>query len=140
MASRVFLVDGDLSARRGLARLLRTTGHDVREFASASELLDSLHPETSGCLVLDAGTPGLSGAELLAQLEARQIDLPVIVISAGDEPEIRRRAYAMNAAGFFRKPVDGTALLDAIAWTLRSTRPGAVRKSQPDPSENGVFP
>ena len=140
MASRVFLVDGDLSARRGLARLLRTAGHDVREFASANELLDSLHPETSGCLVLDAGTPGLSGGELLAKLDALRIDLPIIVISADDEPEIRRRAYAMNAAGFFRKPVDGTALLDAIAWTLRSTRPGAVRKSHPDPSENGVFP
>ena len=140
MASRVFLVDGDMSARRGLARLLRTAGHDVRDFASANELLDSVHPETSGCLVLDAGTPGLSGGELLAELEAHRIDLPVIVISADDEPEIRRRAYAMKAAGFFRKPVDGTALLDAIAWALRSNRPGAARKNQPDPSENGVFP
>jgi len=28
----------------------------------------------------------------------------------------------MKAAGFFRKPVDGTALLDAIDWALRSRR------------------
>lgn len=127
MASRVFLVDGDLSARRGLARLLRTAGHDVREFGSASELLDSLQSGTSGCLVLDAGTPGLSGGELPAELAARQTDLPVIVISADDEQEIRRRAYALNAVGFFRKPVDGTALLDAIAWALRSAGPSATR-------------
>jgi FixJ family two-component response regulator len=127
MASRVFLVDGDSSARRGLARLLRTAGHDVLEFGTANELLDSLDPETSGCLVLDAETSGLSGGELLAELEARQTDLPVIVISADDEPEIRRRAYAMNAVGFFRKPVDGTALLDAIAWAMRSTGPNASR-------------
>ena len=125
MASRVFLVDGDLSARRGLARLLRTAGHDVREFASASELLDSLHPETSGCLVLDAGTPGLSGGELVAELDALRIDLPVIVISADDEPEIRRQAYAFGAVGFFRKPVDGTALLDAIAWAKQMADYGA---------------
>jgi len=140
MVSRVFLVDGDISARRGLARLLRTAGHEVRDFASADELLDALDHETSGCLVLDAVMPGLSGGELLVELEARQIDLPVIVISADDEPEIRHLAHAMNAAGFFRKPVDGTALLDAIAWALRSTRPGAALKSHPDPSENGVFP
>jgi FixJ family two-component response regulator len=124
MASRVFLVEGDLSARRGLVRLLRTAGHDVLEFGSASELLDSVHPGTSGCLVLDADRPGRSGGQLVAELEARQTDMPIIVISAVDEPEIRRR---VNAVGFFRKPVDGTALLDAIAWALRSTDPGATR-------------
>jgi len=127
MPSRVLVVDDDQSARRGVARLLRAAGHDVREFASANELLDSLDPEMSGCLVLDARMPGLSGVELLAELEARQIDLPVIVISADDEPEIRREAYAMGAVGFFRKPVDGTALLDAIAWVLQSTHPGGDR-------------
>ncbi len=108
-------------------RLLRTAGHDVLEFGSASELLDSVHPGTSGCLVLDADRPGRSGGQLVAELEARQTDMPIIVISAVDEPEIRRRANAMNAVGFFRKPVDGTALLDAIAWALRSTDPGATR-------------
>jgi len=132
MASRVFLVDDDLSARRGLARLLRTAGHHVRAFASASELLDSLDPETSGCLVLDAGAPGPSGAELLAEIELRQVDLRVIVITAGDEPEIKRRAHAMNAVGCFRKPVDGAALLDSIAWVLRSAGPGTARSSRPD--------
>jgi len=121
---RVFVVDDDESARRGLARLLRAAGHDVSEFASANEFLDALDPEVSGCMVLDARMPGLSGGELQAELKARHIDLPVIVITADDRPEIRREAYAMKAAGFFRKPVDGTALLDAIAWALRSTSPG----------------
>jgi FixJ family two-component response regulator len=121
---RVFIVDDDESARRGLARLLRVAGHDVREFASANELLDSLDPEMPGCLLLDVRMPGLSGGKLLAELQARWIDLPVIVITADDEPEIRRQAHAMGAVGFFRKPVDGTALLDAIAWVLGSTGPG----------------
>ena len=133
MASRVFVVDDDLSARRGLARLLRTAGYHVRAFASSSELLDSLDPETSGCLVLDARAPGPSGAELVAEIELRQIDLKVIVITAGEEPEIRRRAYAMKAVGCFRKPVDGAALLDSIAWVLRCAGPGTARSSRPDP-------
>ena len=121
---RVFIVDDDESARRGLARLLRVAGYDVCEFTSASELLGSLDPEMTGCLLLDVRMPGLSGGELLAELKARRIDLPVIVISADDEPEIRRQAHALGAVGFFRKPVDGTALLDAITWVMRSTGPG----------------
>ncbi len=122
-AQCVFLVDDDRSARSGLARLLRAAGHSVREFASANELLDALEPDLSECvLVLDARMPGLSGEELQAELEARDVDLPVLVVTADDEPATRLQAEKMKAVGFFRKPVDGTALLDAIDWALRCRR------------------
>ena len=95
----------------------------MREFASANEFLDALENDVSECvLVLDARIPGLSGEELQAELEARDVDLPILVVTADDDPETRRKAQKMKAAGFFRKPVDGTALLDAIDWALRSRR------------------
>jgi FixJ family two-component response regulator len=114
----VFIVDDDPSARSGLTRLLRTAGHDVRNFATANEFLDSLDPEMTGCLVLDIRMPGLSVEELQAKLEARGTHLPIIVITGDDDPEARRKAQNIKAVGFFRKPVDGTALLDAIKWVL----------------------
>jgi FixJ family two-component response regulator len=120
IARRVFVVDDDLSSRRGLARLLRAAGHDTLDFASADEFLNAFDPETSGCLVLDARMPGMSGEELQAELVDRGADLAIIMITGDDDPETRRRALTMRAAGFFRKPVDGTALLDAIAWAMRS--------------------
>jgi FixJ family two-component response regulator len=129
-ATCVFVVDDDPSARRGLARLLRTAGHDVRDFASANEFLDALDPQVSGCLVLDARMPGLSGEELHQELKGRGVELPIIVVTADDDPEARQRALRMRAAGFFRKPVDGTALLDAIRWALRSEQRG--RQPQED--------
>ena len=119
-ATYVFVLDDDPSARGGLARLLRTAGHDVRDFASANEFLDALDPPISGCLVLDARMPGLSGEELQEELKARGVDLPIIVVTADDNPETRQRALRMGAVGFFRKPVDGPALLDAIRWAMRS--------------------
>ncbi len=115
----VFVVDDDRSARRGIARLLRTAGHDVRAFASAEEFLDDFDPETFGCLVLDVRMPGMSGQELQAELAARGVGLPIIVVSADDDSETRKTAHKMNAAAFFRKPVDGSALLDAIEWAAR---------------------
>ena len=115
----VFVLDDDPSARKGLARLLRTAGHEVCAFASANEFLEALGTEVCGCLVLDARMPGPSGEELRAELLSRGIDLPIIVISADDDSETRAQAKKLNAEGFFRKPVDATALLDAIDWAMR---------------------
>jgi DNA-binding response OmpR family regulator len=56
----------------------------------------------------------------------RGIQLPVIAVSARDDEEARRAARDLGAQFFFRKPVDGQALLDAIHWATRSsekTRP-----------------
>jgi len=120
----IFLVDDDSSARKGLARLLRAAGHDVRDFASANDFLDALGSETSGCLVLDARMSGISNEEVLEELKARNIHLPIIVVTGDDDSETRRKAQKMKAAGFFRKPVDGPALLDAINWALQINMPG----------------
>jgi len=115
----VFVVDDDRSARSGITRLLRTAGHDVRAFASAEDFLDAFDPEEFGCMVLDSRMPGMTGQELQAELKARGVRLPIIVVSADDDPATRRAAHRMNAAAFFRKPVDGSALLDAIDWSVR---------------------
>jgi FixJ family two-component response regulator len=114
----VIVVDDDPSARKGLARLLRAAGYEVRDFASAKEFLNTLDPDTSGCIVLDARMPGLSNQELQKELKARDVHLPIIVVSADDDVETRQNAKKINAAGFFRKPVDGVALLDSIKWIL----------------------
>jgi FixJ family two-component response regulator len=119
----IFLVDDDSSARKGLARLLRAAGYGVRDFASAKDFLDVLGSEASGCLVLDARMSGISNEEVLEELKARHIHLPIIVVTGDDDSETRQKAQKMKAAGFFRKPVDGPALLDAINWALQTNMP-----------------
>jgi FixJ family two-component response regulator len=47
--------------------------------------------------------------------------VPIIVLTGDDNLETRRKANNINAVGFFSKPVDGTALLDAVKWTLRKS-------------------
>jgi FixJ family two-component response regulator len=120
MENCIFVVDDDASARNGLARLLRTAGYDVRDFASAEDFLEGLGSEVPGCLVLDARMPGITSEEILKELSARNIHLSIIVVTGDDDPETRLKAQKMNAAGFFRKPVDGPALLDAINWALQT--------------------
>ena len=76
----------------------------------------------ASCLVMDIRMPGLSVEELALELGKRGIHLPIIIISADDNEETRQIARRVGAAGYFRKPVDGTALLDAIQWACSSRK------------------
>lgn len=115
----VFVVDDDPAARNGLYRLLHAAGHDVRACNSAKQFLDALGSEVCGCVVLGWRMPGLSAKKLTEELTVRGLHLPIIVVTADDNPETRQEAKDMKAVGYFRKPVDGIALLDAVNWALR---------------------
>ena len=119
----VIVVDEDLSARRGIARLLHTAGYDVRDFSSANEFREALGHETPGCAVLDAELLEVVVDKVQTEIGTGGSDLPIIVVTAHDNRQSKRRAQKLNAIGYFRKPVDGTALLDAIDWAmLKSSR------------------
>ena len=122
----IYLVDDDVSARKGLTRLLLAAGYEVHAYASSVELLKSPVGVKNAALVLDARMPGLSGVDLQAELVKKGIKLPVIFVTADDNKQLRKQARKVKALGFFRKPVDGPALLDAIAWA-RETNGGMVK-------------
>jgi FixJ family two-component response regulator len=120
MKRQVFVIDDDSSVRNGLSRLLRAAGYPVHAFDSANKFLEYVDEFTSGCILLDIRMPGMSGDELALELKNRSVNLPIIVVTADDDQENKRLAKDIGAVGFFRKPVDGTALLDMVNWTLKS--------------------
>ena len=117
-SNHVFIIDNDASVRKGLAHLLLAAGHLVKDFSTVMEFLDFQEPDMSGCVLLDIKMPGISGKELLAAMKNCCSRLSIIIISTDDSQEATELAKEMGAIGFFRKPVDGTALLDSIKWTL----------------------
>jgi FixJ family two-component response regulator len=114
----IYVVDDNESVRRGLRRLLQSAKLQVQTYASAMEFLNSDYREENACLIADVRMPGLSGLDLQRELLAKGSTIPVIFITAFDTPETREQARALGAAGYFRKPVDDQALLDAIQWAL----------------------
>ncbi len=117
--NKVFVIDDDLSVRKGLMRLLTAAGLDALDFATVKKFKDSLESGISGCVLLDIRMPGISGEELVAAMKNCGSNLSIIIVSADDDQEARELAKDIGAVGFFRKPVDGAALLDTISWNLR---------------------
>lgn len=115
----IFIIDDDASVRRALGRVMTSAGLDYQAYESADAFLAGDPPAVDGCIVADMTLPGLSGLELKQALNALQSRLPVIFLTAHDTTEARGAAHEAGAEGYFRKPVDTQALLDAVRWALK---------------------
>jgi len=116
----VYIVDDDDSVRGAIKRLIRSAGLEAQTFASGDDFLKSKFRDQNACIVADVRMPGMSGLELHKKLFGRGFNLPVIFITGFDDTETRSQARKSGAFGYFRKPVDDQALLDAIELALSS--------------------
>ena len=116
----VYIVDDDDSVRRALKRLIRSMGMEAQTFSSGADFLKSKFRDQRTCLVADVRMPGMSGLELHQKLIERGFKLPVIYITGFDTAQTRSQVRKSGAFGYFRKPVDDQALLDAIQLALSS--------------------
>jgi len=114
----VCIVDDDASLRRSLRNLLRSAGLRVETFESAEVFLESGSQDKTGCLVLDLRMPGMGGLALLRRLVASGSRIPVIILTAHGDEETRQRSLQAGAMAFLEKPVQGTALLEAVRSAL----------------------
>lgn len=112
------LVEDDSGMRSAVERLLVAGGYPVATFVSAEALLRSQERRTADCLILDVCLPGLSGLDLRDRLAAEGITVPVIFMTAHDDPQTRARVRAASPVAYLLKPFAGRQLLAAIARAL----------------------
>ena len=131
----IFIVDDDPSIRKSLTRLLRSAGREARSFASAAEFLHELDADGAavGCVILDVHMPGVSGPELRDVINRREPPVPVIVLTATDDADLRAMAVAAGVATVLRKPCNSRVLLGAIAEAIGQAQPPSPRFVAPPP-------
>ena len=124
LTGNVLLVDDDRQARLKLTRSLESQGFTVRAVESGGSALDLLAKETFDVILLDILMPGMDGFELLQalQADARLSKIPVIVISALDDPNGEDRCLQLGARAFLTKPVDADLLRGRISECLLSLK------------------
>jgi FixJ family two-component response regulator len=98
--------------------LLHAAGWKAVAFVSAEAFLQAGLQEPPHCVVLDVRLPGMTGLELLEHFVAAGITLPVILITAHDDVQVRMRAAQAGVSAYLRKPVDEQDLLQAIRRAL----------------------
>lgn len=114
----IYIIEDDTSVRESIGTFLKCKGLKSQSFGSAEEFLEGFSAKTDDILILDLNLPGISGYDLLTMFSENQTKLKVIVTTAFDEPGRREFCLEHGVKNYFRKPVDGEALLDVIKFNL----------------------
>ena len=115
---KIFIVDDDAKFRKSLARLVKSIGYDVELFSSAKEFLEREPIDGTSCLLLDVCMPGLTGPDLQAELNDRDISIPIIFLTAHGDTPTGVKAMKNGAVDFLLKPLEEHALFEAIDKAL----------------------
>jgi FixJ family two-component response regulator len=111
---RIAVIDDDLRVLESLVNLLASFGYKAESYKSAEQFLTSGTLSRTSCIVTDVEMRQMSGLGLLQYLKNSNSTVPVIIITG--KPSARSEAFYLErgAVGFFRKPVDGDALVELI--------------------------
>lgn len=118
MAShRIIIVDDHPLFRGALNQALSSTDGmiEVREAASLDELGNLLSEDSNVDLILlDLAMPGVQGFSGLLYLRAQHPEIPVIIVSATEDPVVIRRSIDFGASGFVPKSQPTNAIREAV--------------------------
>jgi FixJ family two-component response regulator len=114
----VYVVDDEQGVRDVLGWLAESVGLHAETFATATEFLAAYQPDRPGCLLLDVRLPGMSGLELQADLAARNIPIPIIVLTGYAEVNTAVRTLKMGAFDFIEKPFSEQLVLERVRQAI----------------------
>ncbi len=112
--SLVLVVEDDPAIRTLICAILETEGMAVVAVGDGMAAIRWLSQQRPALVVLDMNLPGAGGEQVASALHRRyERAVPLVVVTADWRAD--KRAEAVNATGYIRKPFDLEALLDVIA-------------------------
>ncbi len=118
----VAAVDDDFRVRESINSLLESAGYAPEVFSTAEEFLESGTLGVATCVISDVRMPGMDGIELHRRIRMERPKLPVILISARHNDEIRQTAIDQGALAFLYKPFDAADLLRIVQSAVSDIR------------------
>jgi DNA-binding response OmpR family regulator len=120
---KILIIDDDQPLLLGLAARLKANGYVVISAADAISAITVARKEAPDLVILDLGLPAGDGFLVLERMRGLTdlVATPVIVLSARDPLDNKKRALDAGAVAFFQKPPENHLFLAAIRQALGET-------------------
>ena len=121
MAS-ILVVDDEEKMRHILRLMLEMQGHTVAEAADGEEALERIRELPLDLVIADIRMPGMDGIQLLRAVQAMDVPLPVVFITAFATVESAVEAMKQGAADYLTKPFEEERLILTVERVLGLSR------------------
>jgi DNA-binding response OmpR family regulator len=124
---RVLIVDDDQRNLRLMKMRLMSEDFEVAEAATGQAALDQMEPFQPQLVLLDYNMPGMSGLDVLKEIRGRDLDTPVIMMTAYGSESVAVESFKLGADDYLIKPFDTALAAQRLRQIAESYR---LRKSR----------
>jgi DNA-binding response OmpR family regulator len=125
-SGRVLVVEDDRAFRHAISTFLREAGHQILEVSDGPAALAALADQPFDVVLLDIGLPGISGLDVLAELQNVAVPPRVVMITADDTSESLLRAVRGQADRYVTKPFAPGAIVEVVDEVLAEPAAAAL--------------
>lgn len=124
----ILVVDDDKNTRIFMRAVLEAEGYTVFTACNGEEALSLMDKEHIDLAVLDVMMPKMDGYQFTESLRDCENDLPILMVSAKQMPEDKRKAFLVGTDDCMTKPIDEVELLLRIKALLRRAKIATERR------------
>jgi two-component system response regulator AtoC len=117
----IFVIDDEEVIREGIAVAL-AGDYSIKAFATAESAFEKMENKPPDLVLLDIGLPGMDGIQALKEIKRRNIDIPVIMITAYEDVQTVISAMKLGAHDYVVKPIHMDALEVSIRNALETVK------------------
>ena len=115
---KLLFVDDNAGLLRVFTKALQDSGYEVTACKNGHAALVAFDDKSFDVVVSDVSMPGLNGVELMRIIRERDLDVPVILLSGANNPEIATRAVELGAFEYLEKPIAVQKLREVIQTAI----------------------
>jgi len=122
------VADDEVALARALARWLTASGYKVDIAGDGHEAALRVARDSYDVIVSDIAMPGMTGVELLLAIRQRDLDVPVVLMTASPAVDTAIQAVELGALRYLVKPIEPAALEEVVDQATRLHRLARVKR------------
>ncbi len=123
----IIVVDDDESIRRAMYTILRNEGYEVMAALNGRDALEVTSRRKFDLMFLDIMMPGFNGQDVLTLMRASRPEMPIVMITAFNDPKLKDQVMSLGAHDFITKPFD---MKDIVRLADSIIRPGEEKEEE----------